>query len=270
MTKRTTNHKSPITLSVIIIAKNEEEKLPDCLKSVAWADEIILIDSGSTDKTKEIAKKRGARIIDYSKGSFSDWRNAGLKAAKGKWVFYIDADERATDKVEKELREKIENTENGIGAFAIPRRNFILGKEMKHGDQWPDYQMRFFKKDKLKGYKNDLHEVAAFKGVQGYLQAPLIHLKHDNLSDMITKTNRWSVIEAELLLESDHPRMVPWRFIRIMLTEAWIRLFKQKGVLDGAEGIIYSIYQVWSKFITYGKLWEMQIAEGESKVTSNK
>jgi glycosyltransferase involved in cell wall biosynthesis len=263
-------------LSVIIIAKNEDKMIPDCLESIKWADEIVLVDSGSTDKTVSIAKKYNARVIEHNSGSFSDWRNAGLKAAKGKWILYIDADERTTSELQSEIQSIIKSKESSvvnkgfqritdgssqIFAYAVPRRNFILGREFKHSDQWPDYQMRFFKKDKLKGYRNDLHELAEFEGQQGNLQAPLIHLKHDNLSGMVKKTNKWSELEAKMLYESGHPRMVWWRFIRIMLTELWIRLIKQGGMRDGMEGIIYSIYQMWSKFITYGKLWEMQIGK---------
>ncbi len=256
-------NKNPL-LSIIIIAKNEEKKLPDCLESVKWADEIVLVDNDSIDKTLEIAQKYGARIIEHKKGSFSDWRNAGLKAARGKWVFYIDADERAPEKLKDELL-GIVGKNRGPMAYAVPRRNFILGKEFKHSGQWQDYQMRFFKKSALKGYKNDLHELAEFEGEQGYLKEPLIHLKHETLSGMIARTNDWSLIEAKLLLESGHPPMAWWRFIRIMMTELWARLIKEGGMLDGMEGIIYSIYQMWSKFITYGKLWEMQLAEQEIK-----
>jgi hypothetical protein len=139
---------------------------------------------------------------------------------------------------------------------------------MKHGGQWPDFQMRFFKKSALKGYKNDLHEVAEFEGKEGKLQSHLIHLKHDNISDMVTKTNKWSAIEAKLLLDANHPQMVWWRFFRIMATELWIRLIKQGGFLDGKEGIIYGMYQMWSRFVTYAKLWEMQISK-EKHETSN-
>lgn len=256
-----TNHESPITLSLVIIAKNEETMLPDCLESVKWADEIVLIDSGSIDKTVEIAKKYGAKVVECTIGSFSDWRNEGLKAAKGKWIFYIDADERSTPELKEEIEKIISKKPevNSETAYAVARRNFILGREFKHGGQWPDYQMRFFLKSKLKGYKNDLHELAQFEGKEGKLKNPIIHHKHDNLSDMVIKTNKWSEIEAKELFNSGHPRMVWWRFLRIMMTELWFRLIKQGGVLDGGEGIMYSIYQSWSKFVTYGKLWEMQI-----------
>lgn len=244
-------------ISVIIIAINEEKKIGDCLESVNWADEIILIDTGSTDKTKLIAKKYKAKIYDYGNGSYDKWRNEGLKKAKGEWVFYVDADERVTPLLKNEIFKTISvvRTEN---AFVVPRRNIILGREMKHGGWWPDYVKRLFRRKSLRKWVNSLHEEPVFEGSFGYLHEPLIHFKHTSLSEMVDKTNKWSKIEAKLLLDSAHPRMSWWRFVRIMATEGWLRLIKNQAFLDGTEGIIYAIYQMWSRFITYSKLWEMQ------------
>lgn len=262
--------KDKIKISVIIIAKNEEKKLPDCLKSVKWADEIVLIDSGSQDKTKDIARRYNAKIFEYNGGSYNDWRNEGLRKAKGRWILYVDADERVTPELKEEILKIVEgmkwNVEND-NAYAIPRKNIILGKEMKHGGWWPDYVKRLFKKDKLKGWVGELHEEPVFQGELGYLKNPLIHLKHDNLSEMVDKTNKWSEIEAGLLYKSGHPKMTWWRFARIMLSELWLRLIIKMGFLDGVEGVIYAIYQMWSRFVTYGKLWEMQLKTHNSKLT---
>jgi hypothetical protein len=246
-------------ISAIIIAKNEETKLPECLMSIKWMDEIILVDSGSTDGTLEIAKKYKAKVHEIQRGSYSDWRNKGLTKATSEWIFYIDADERMNEELKKEIVEMIASNQKNFVAYAIPRKNVILGREFKHGGQWPDYQKRLFRRTALLRWSGDLHEQPEIKGKLGHMVSPLTHIKHDNLSDMVTKTNKWSHIEAEHLLKTGHPQMVPWRFIRIMITEGWIRLIRQKGILDGTEGIIYSIYQMWSKFITYGKLWELQL-----------
>lgn len=254
-----------VDLTFIIITKNEEKKISDCLRSLTkYADEIILVDSGSTDKTIAIAKSFGARIVKMEYGSYSDWRNEGLKASLGKWVFYIDADEILTDDVGNELIKRIKSKNKNLPtAYAVPRRNFILGKEMKYGGQWPDYQKRFFFKRDLVGYKNELHEEAVYKGSLGYIKNPIIHLKHDNLTDMVTKTNNWSLIEAKMLYDSGHPKMVWWRFLRIMFTEFFYRMFIQKSYKDGTEGVIYAIYQMWSRFFTYAKLWELQVVNSK-------
>lgn len=268
-----TKKKSSLLLSVVIIAKNEEKKLQDCLESVKWAGEIILVDTGSTDKTIEIAKKYGAKVFHYEGGSYQDWRNKGLEEAKGKWILYVDADERITEKLKFHILLQVENyglhdedDEPIVNAYAITRKNIILGKVLKNGGQFPDYQKRLFKRSELKGWKGDLHEEPIYNGSIGHIQEPLLHIKHDNLSEMVQKTNKWSELEAKMLYSTGHPQMVWWRFIRIIMTELWIRLIKQGGVLDGVEGIIYGIYQSWSRFITYGKLWEMQIKNEKIKM----
>lgn len=251
-----------MSLSVVIITKDAEEKIEKALQSIKeLASEIIVVDGGSSDKTIEIARKYGARIVRQKGKTYSAWRNQGLREATGGWILYLDYDERVTPELAEEIN-RILNRELRIeySAFAIPRRNIILGREMRHGGWWPDYVKRLFKKDALKGWVGELHEEPQFRGPLGHLKNPLIHHKHDNLSEMIEKTNEWSEIEARLLFEQGHPPMSWWRFIRIMSTELWDRLIAKGGFLDGTAGVIYAIYQMWSRFITYGKLWEMQNA----------
>lgn len=252
----TKSHK--VDLTAVIIARNEENKIADAVESVSWADEVIVVDSGSVDKTPDIAKMLGAAVIKTSGKNYSDWRNDGLKNAQGRWILYIDADERVTPLLRKEILETLGKELSQSTAFAIPRRNFIFGKEMKYGGLWPDYQKRLFRKENISGWSGELHEEPEIKGPIGHLKEPLIHLKHDNIEDMVVKTNRWSETEAKLLYRGGHPKMSWWRFLRIMTTEFYLRFLTQRGFLDGTEGVIYSLYQVWSKFVTYSKLWEMQ------------
>lgn len=256
-------------ISAVIIAKNEEEKIAGCLESVSWCDEIILIDTGSDDETISIAKRNKAKVFKYSKGSYSEWRNQGLKQAKGYLIFYIDADERVTPELKQDIIRLVNLNKNfnpEISAYAIPRRNFILGREMKHGGWWPDYVKRLFVKNKLKKWTGDLHEEPVFDGVLGHIENPFIHLKEDNLSDMVVKTNRRSEIEAKLMFDSNHPEMNIIRFISAIWREFWYRIIIKKAFLDGTEGMIFGIYQVYSRFISYAKLWEMQNQTQNSKL----
>ncbi|KKQ43495.1 MAG: glycosyltransferase [Microgenomates group bacterium GW2011_GWC1_37_8] len=258
-----------IKISVIIIAKNEEEKIGGCLKSVEWVDEVIVINNESTDRTEEIAKKYGARVINYENGTYSSRKNKGAKEAKGKWLLYIDADERVTPDLRKEINSLITNYESQTteySAYAIPRRNIILGKEMKHGGWRPDYVKHLLRKDALIGWKGELHEEPIFKGELAHLKGALLHLKYDNLSDIVTKTNDWSEIEAKLMFEANHPPMNIPRFFTAMGREFWLRMIRQMAFLDGVEGIIYAIYQVYSRFISYAKLWEMQIRDKKYEI----
>lgn len=254
-------------LSIIVLTKNAEEKLEDCLESVRQLaegmGEIIILDGGSTDRTLEIVRKYKARIVKQKKGSYDTWRNQGKDVAKSEWLFYIDPDERVTPELRNELRNTLRKPE--YAAYAIPRRNFVFGKELKHGGWYPDYVIRLIRKDKLIKWEGELHEQPKINGELGYLKSAFIHLKENNLSDMVEKTNKWSEVEARLLLKSNHPPMVWWRFIRPVISEVFDRLILKLGFLDGVQGIIFSVYQGYSVFMRYAKLWEMQHRNGKIK-----
>lgn len=235
-----------ITLSVIILqgGKFDEAIYKKCLDSISWADEIIKIDT------------------DGFKGNFSDFRNLGAKKAKGDWLLYVDTDEIVTPELKKVIGESI-NSDN-YSAYAIPRRNIVLGREMKHCGLWPDYVLRLIKKDKLIGWYGELHEQPKVEGRTFHLKEPLIHQKHDNLSDMVEKTNKWSDVEAKLMFDAHHPKMNFFRFCSAGIREFWLRMVIQTAFLDGVEGTIYGIYQVYSRLISYSKLWELQLKNASS------
>lgn len=244
-------------VSVVIITKDEEVMLPGCLKTVGWAEEVIVVDTGSVDKTVEIAETSGAKVVKYLSGkNFSDWRNKGLNETKGEWLFYVDADERIPDNLGREIINIAQDT--SIICYAVPRRNFVLGKELKNGGFWPDYQKRLFKRSALKGWTGKIHEEPVFGGSLGHLKNPMIHEKHETFSEMIEKTNKWSEAEAKLMFDANHPPMNIPRFASAIVREFWTRMIKGRAFLDGKVGIVFAIYQVFSKFISYAKLWELQ------------
>lgn len=247
-------------ISMVIIGKNAQDLIKECLDSVKWAEEVVYLDGGSTDKTLEIVKKfKKAKIKKQKKKNmdFAAWHNQGIEESQGEWIFYLDTDERITPQLKKEILKVIKNSKE-FSAYAVPRQNVLLGKPVKFGGWWPDYQIRLFKREKLKKWKGKLHEQPVFEGNLGYLKNPMIHITHRDLSSMVTKTNQWSEIEADLLYKSGHPPMTWWRFWRIMLTEFWERGIKKQGWRDGDVGWIEIIYQMFSRFITYAKLWEKQ------------
>jgi len=247
-----------IKISVIINTKNEELFIEDCLKSVLWASEIILIDGGSTDKTLEIVKKYKVKIVNQRKKEidFAAWRNQGMEEAKGKWLLWVDADERITPPLEEEIKQAIESSRYAV--YAIPRRNFLLGKELRHGGWYPDCQIRLFKRENLKGWVGKLHEHPEFKGELGKLKNPMIHLQPEEIEPALEKSIKWSGIEAELLFKEDHPRISWWRVLRMGGTILFERLFRKQGFRDGVEGWIESIYQSFHTMIIYMRLWEIQ------------
>lgn len=249
-------------LTIVIIVKDEEDLLSDCFTSIGNFGKVLLIDTGSTDKTIDIAKKNNAKVIIYKQGkNFSDWRNKGMKEVKSQWALYLDADERLTDELKNEIAEVCKKSE--YNAYAIPRRNIILGKELKHGGWYPDYQKRLFNKKYFKSWHGDLHEEPEFEGQLGLLEKAMIHYKHENFFQMIEKTNRWSNIEGELMFKANHPPMNEVRFVSGMAREFWKRMIVYKAFLDGRVGIMFAVYQMFSRFVSYSKLWELQLQENK-------
>ena len=248
-------------LSVIIITLNEETMINDCLLSVKFADEIIIVDSGNTDQTNKIAKEYGVRIIKCdARSGYDQYRNAGLKTAKGDWILYVDADERVTPLLKQEI-EQIISSNSEISAFEIPRRNIYLGKEMFFGGWGNDRVIRLFKKNKLLKYNNALHEQPEIEGQIGQLQNSLVHFSHRNLESMLYKTLLFTEYEVDLRVKNGHPPIVVWRFIRVMFTEFWTRFIKLGAWRDGVEGVIDGIFQVFNMFVIYARLWEAQITK---------
>jgi len=253
-------------ISVIIIARNAEKVIADCLKSVRQlADEIIVIDDQSDDKTVEIAEKMGAKAYIHKMKDFADQREFGLKKAQGEWVLYVDADERVSQKLKEEILKIVSHepraTSHQIVAYKIPRKNYYLGSF-----EWPMVEKieRLFLKKALKGWKGAIHESPIIEGKTGELKNYLLHYTHQDLSSMVKKTNEWSETEAKALYQSGHPKMSWWRFLRIMVTKFWQSYIGQGGWRIGVPGLIESIYQAFSYFIIYAKLWERQKDENRN------
>lgn len=239
-TKKNKVLKSSVSV-IILIGKNiDKNLLESCLKSVSWAHEILKVETSSI------------------KGSFSEWRNEGLKRAKCHWVLYVDSDEEVLPDLRTEINQLISDSLNQYKAFAIPRKNYIFDKEFKYSGQYPDYQKRLFKKDALKKWVGKVHEEPVYVGKMGHLKNPIIHHKNMTIAEMIDKTNKWSELEADLMIRANHPKMNIFRFTSVALREFWIRFMREKAYLDGKEGIIYGIYQIYSRLISYSKLWERQ------------
>lgn len=250
-------------ISIIILAGNEEKMIIDCLKSCDWVKEIILVAANSTDNTVNLAKKTIPQIKivetqdEYNK-NFSKWRNLGFKKATQPWLLYIDSDERVTSQLKKEIIKSIASLKNKYSHFAIPRANFYLGKRVKYGGSYPDYVIRLFDKNFFKGYQGILHEQPIIAGQLDHLKSDLLHYTHRDLASMVQKTLVWTDLEAQALYEDDHPPIVWWRIIRMMLTKTWERLIKQQMWRDGIVGWISVIFETFDTFLIYARLWEIQ------------
>ena len=242
------------TITGVIIAKNEEEVIENALKSLSFCDEIVVIDNESTDKTGEIARKYKAVVFKKKSSNFSVLRDFGRENSKGDYILYVDADEVVTDALRKSILFEIKSN-SSIAAYKIKRKNFYLGQ-----NEWPRVEeiLRFFKKENLVGWKGEIHESPVVDGDIGKLDGFLLHYTHRNLNQMLTKTIEWSDVESKIRIEAKHPKMTWWRFPRVMITAFLNSYIKQKGYKLGTAGLIESVYQSFSTFITYAKLWELQ------------
>lgn len=247
-------------LSAVIIAKNAENLIIDCIESVAFAEEIIVIDDSSEDRTADVAKMKGAKVIQSREKSFAEKRNVGLHHANGEWIFYLDTDERVSRELQKSIQEVI-NSQETKAAYKIQRQNFYLGDH-----PWPKIEKleRLFQKAQLKEWYGDLHESPKVIGEIGILDGYLQHYTHRDLSSMLTKTIEWSDAEARLRFDAHHPKMTLWRFPRVMVTAFYDSYIGQQGYRAGTVGLIESMYQAFSIFVTYAKLWELQNNHGKS------
>ena len=243
-----------MNLTTIIITKNEELNISNAIKSVKFSDQIIVVDAGSTDKTVEIAKSLGAETISEDFDNFSKQRETGLKLVKSDYVFYLDADERAS----QELRESIEKVlrgESDLDVYRISRQNYYFGRY-----PWPYIAklVRLFKKDSIKGWRGKIHESPLYDGKVGELTGLILHFTHNDLTSMTKKTIDWSETEAQMRIDAKHAKMSWWRFPRVMIPTFFNYYFRQGGYKLGTAGLIESIFQTFSTFITYAKLWEKQ------------
>jgi glycosyltransferase involved in cell wall biosynthesis len=244
-------------VSVYIIAYNEAEKVRATIASAAWADEIIVVDSWSTDGTPEIATSLGARVVQVDFKGFGDLRNQAIAACSHEWIFSLDADERCTPEAAAEVR-RIINDPNSADAWLMPRRNFFMGKWIRHSGWYPNYrQPQLFRKGKMRYDQKPVHEgyeMLSDKPV-GHMQNPIWQFPFKNMAEVMHKANRYSSLGAEKIV---HKKISMgsalahglWSFVKHYV-------FKL-GFLDGWAGLVIAVGNFEGTFYRYVKALELQ------------
>lgn len=241
-------------VSVTIIAWNEEDRLKACLESVGWADEIIVIDAESTDKTVQVAREFTDKIWVRPWPGFAAQKNFALEQADGEWILSLDADERVTP----ELRSRIDAIVRAGGpadGYSIPRRNLFWGAWVRHGGLYPDYQLRLFRRGAGRFVDSAVHESVLVAGRVEKVVEPLLHHSYRGLDDFVTRSNRYSTLAAaELVKRGDHPRLLGLalrplgRFLSMYVLRA--------GFLDGWRGFVLAVLYANYVFLRMAKAWE--------------
>jgi len=253
-----------VNLTTVIFTHNEEKNIKDCIISARiLTKNIIVIDSQSTDKTREVLRKEKIKFYSFPYQKYVEpAREFGIKKAKTNWVLILDADERVTETLSSEIKEKIKN--KTFTFYYLPRKNIFIKKWLKHGGWWPDYQIRLINKKYFLSWPRQIHSTPKIEGKGGYLNNPLLHFFHGNLEEMVKKTIVFEKIEADLLYLVSKKANV-FIFFRKFFGELWRRFFKSFGFLDGNIGIIEAIYQAFSKTITYLFLYEKYLSTKKSR-----
>jgi glycosyltransferase involved in cell wall biosynthesis len=244
-------------LSGVVLTRNEEKHIRDCLASVRdFADELLVLDSCSGDRTIEIAREMGARVESHAFDHYPNQRNAAIDLARGDWIFFIDADERATPAVGQEIQSTIRDSQ--FAGFWIPRRNIIFGKEIRHTGWSPDYQPRVLRKGRARfDPARRVHELVLWDGEVGYLREPLIHYNYETLAQFRDKQIKYTRYEAQVWYAEG--KRARWRgFIGQPIREFFRRYVSLQGWRDGGHGLLLSALMAYYAFVRQQMLLEMQ------------
>ncbi|QDU00981.1 SPBc2 prophage-derived glycosyltransferase SunS [Gimesia chilikensis] len=241
-----------MSLSVIVIVKNEESTIRECLASVAWADEIIVLDSGSTDQTVAICKEYTEHVYETDWPGFGPQKNRALEYASNEWVLSIDADERISYDLQTEIKRVIQMPKR-YDAYSMPRRSNYCGRYMKHSGWWPDHVVRLFRRGKAEFSDDLVHERIVVQGRVGKLKEPIIHESLLTLEQILNTMNSYSTAGAKMMAEEQQEASLckaichgTWTFIRTY--------FLRAGFLDGKEGFMLAISNAEGTYYRYLKL----------------
>jgi glycosyltransferase involved in cell wall biosynthesis len=247
------------SLSVTIITLNAESQLPACLASVAFADEIIVVDSGSRDATVEIATRHGARVI------YKDWLGYGgqkqfaVAQAKHNWVLCLDADERVSDALRATIQQEL--AAPAFQAYRMPRCNRFMGRWLRHGEGYPDWSLRLFDRRHANWSDDPIHEKVVTSVPIGSLRGDLLHESEITLDDYLAKQNRYTTLQAQVL--HAHGKRVGFAKLLLSPLFRFIKFYVVRlGFLDGSAGLVHIAIGCFNTFNKYAKLIELQRRSG--------
>lgn len=245
-------------ISVIIITQNEAHNIRDCLKTVIWADEIIIVDAESTDTTRDLCREFTHRIFVRKWSGFADQKQFSLDHATQPWVLSIDADERIPNELAQEIKDLIKSAPEHDG-FKIPRLSTFLGKPIYHGGWYPGYQLRLFRREKCRLSQSRVHEGFIVEGSVGLLKNHMMHFTHATLEESLARLNRYSSLEALDRFERLKGKKIHWwDLIAHPFAEFFRKFVAKNGWRDGMHGFLMAMVSAMVKLSLYAKMWEMQ------------
>jgi glycosyltransferase involved in cell wall biosynthesis len=247
-------------ISVVLAVKDEADMLEGALRQLGFADEIVVqIDSRTADATETIARKYTDRVMIADFKDFASFKNQAMSNARNDWVLLLDADERLSAALIEEILAAVSADEADV--FEIPFESYFFGRAMRHGGWQNERHQRLFKRS-LVHYQGEIHESLqlAEEARRGSLVSPIIHLSHRSIGHVLAKTSGYVDVQASEMLKDGHPKVTARTLYSVIFKEFWRRMIRQKGYRDGLPGIIESLYQPFSLFCVYVRLWELQQA----------
>jgi glycosyltransferase involved in cell wall biosynthesis len=245
---------SPPRLSVVVITLNEEDRIRECLASVAWADELVVVDAGSEDKTAALAREFTDHVVIRSWDGFAAQKNFGIERATGEWVLSLDADEQVEPALRDEIVAVLAQPSPHAG-YRIARRNIMWGRWIRHGRLYPDWQLRLFRRDRGRFVERAVHESVAVDGSIGRLGAPLLHHSYRDVSDFLRRADRYATLAAEEWVGSGRP-FRPLQLVTAPLGRFLSMYVLHRGFLDGSRGFLLAVLYAYYVFVRSAKIWE--------------
>lgn len=241
-------------LSAVIITRNAAEQLEDCLKSLAFADEIVVVDSGSTDSTIDLARRYGARVIEHAWAGFGPQKQFAVESATYDWVLCVDADERVSELLRTSIEQTLASPKTN--AYYMPRRNRFMGRWLRHGEGYPDLSLRLFHRVHARWSKDAVHEKVLTEDVVGHLFGDLLHESETSIAQYLEKQNHYTTLQAERLFTQGKRAGIAQ-----LLFNPLVRFLKfyvlRRGFLDGTPGLVHIIIGCYNTFNKYAKLIEI-------------
>jgi glycosyltransferase involved in cell wall biosynthesis len=250
----------PSSTAAIVVCFNEEDRIEDCLKSVSWCDEIVVVDSFSTDTTPEICRRYTNKFVQRQWAGYKDQKAHAHSLATKEWVLLVDADERVTAELRREIAERLAQDKDDYAGYAIPRLVYYLDRWWRRGGWYPDYDVRLFRRDRATWGGIDPHEKIIVDGKVRKLHNPLHHFSYRSIDDHINRINRFTTISSVELRKAGGR----WRLSDALLRPA-VRFFRsyilKRGFMEGFAGFYVALTAAVYVFLKYAKLWEIELKE---------
>jgi glycosyltransferase involved in cell wall biosynthesis len=249
-----------LTVSAIVVCFNEEKNIGACLESLRWCDELVVVDSFSTDGTVEICRRYTDRVLQRAWAGYVDQKAYALSQATKDWVLVVDADERVTPELRKEIKQALARDKDNYAGYALPRLVFYLGRWWWRGGWYPNYGVRLVRRDRATWGGYEPHDKILVDGRVRRLRHPLHHFTYRDIDDHTQRINRYTSISAQELRK----RGRRWRLADALLRPAWRFLrcyFLKRGFMEGFAGFYVAVTAAMSVFLKYAKLWELELKE---------